>query len=146
MRTKGRQKSAQSSRSVKKGTDTYFGEHMMFDAYDANAALLWDKKLVRKTLSDLCTLLGVLELGKPLVYTVADGVLKVPGGVTGMIILAESHISIHTFPARGFLSADLYSCRHGLDQKAVADFLKKRFSATDVDITFVLRGKRYGKH
>ena len=117
----------------------------MFDAYDADTKLLWDKKLVRSTLSDVCKLLGVLELSKPLVYSVADGVLKVPGGVTGMIILAESHISIHTFPTKRFLSADIYSCRHGLDRKRVADFLKRRFRAIDVDVTFILRGKRYGR-
>ncbi len=116
----------------------------MFDAYDADTKLLWDKKLVIKTLSRLCKILGVLELSKPLVYSVQDGVLHVPGGVTGMIILAESHISIHTFPTRRFLSADIYSCKHGLNQRLVSNFLKKQFKATNVDTLFVLRGTKYG--
>jgi len=41
------------------------------------------------------------------------------------------------------LSADVYSCKHGMDQEAVANYIKENFHATDVDIMFVLRGVRY---
>ena len=123
--------------------DKYFGEHLMIDVYGADKAALWDKELVTKSLTELCNLLGVLALSEPLVTFTPDGELKVPGGVTGIIVLAESHISIHTFPARRFLSADIYSCRHNMDQEAVTTFFKNKFKSDDVDVTFVHRGTRY---
>jgi len=39
---------------------------------------------------------------------------KDPGGWSGFVIIAESHISIHTFPARRFVSIDVYTCKNGL--------------------------------
>jgi len=117
----------------------HFGEHLMIDVYGANKSV----DTVKRSLNELCDLLGVKKLSEPLVTYTPDGELKVPGGVTGVIVLAESHISIHTFPARHFLSADVYSCKHGMDQEAVANYIKENFHATDVDIMFVLRGVRY---
>jgi len=121
----------------------HFGEHLMIDVYGANKDALWSVDTVKRSLNELCDLLGVKKLSEPLVTYTPDGELKVPGGVTGVIVLAESHISIHTFPARHFLSADVYSCKHGMDQEAVANYIKENFHATDVDIMFVLRGVRY---
>ena len=68
-----------------------------------------------------------------------------PGGVTGIVVLAESHISIHTFPARRFLSADVYSCRHGMDQEAVKRFFAEKFklNLNNCEIEFIKRGTRY---
>jgi S-adenosylmethionine decarboxylase len=34
-----------------------------------------------------------------------------PGGLTGFLLLSESHLSIHTFPERGYAALDLYCCR-----------------------------------
>lgn len=121
----------------------YFGEHLMIDVYGADKDALWDKEMITESLTELCTLLGVTALSEPLVLSIPDGELKVPGGVTGMIVLAESHISIHTFPARRFVSADVYSCRHNMDRELVSGFFKKKFKTDDVDLNFVLRGTRY---
>ena len=55
-------------------------------------------------------------------------IVGVAEGVTGIVVIAESHISIHTFPARGFLSADVYSCKNGMNAKFIVAYLKKIFS------------------
>lgn len=126
-------------------TSGHFGEHLLIDAYNADKDALWDKKLIAKSLEELCDLLGVQMLCKPVVTFTPDGKLKVPGGVTGMVILAESHVSIHTFPARRFLSADIYSCKHGMDQHAVKQFFVDKFKVDldNCEIEFITRGKRY---
>ncbi|MDO8452019.1 MAG: S-adenosylmethionine decarboxylase [bacterium] len=124
----------------------HFGEHLLIDGYDADSKALFNEDLVHTCLTELCDLLGVLQLGEPLVMSIPDGTLKVPGGVTGIIVLAESHISIHTFPLRHFFSADIYSCKHDMDQIAVAVYLKKKFKCKDVDTKFILRGIRYPDH
>ena len=126
-------------------TQGYFGEHLLIDAYGANKDALWDKELIGDSLKKLCDLLEVKMLCEPVVTFTPDGELKVPGGVTGVVVLAESHISIHTFPARRFLSADVYSCRHGMDQGAVKHFFAERFKLdlNDCEVQFIKRGTRY---
>ena len=123
----------------------YFGEHLMLDAYGVDPQKLWDKSLITTAIVDLCTLLGVKMLSDVVVTYTPDGELKVPGGVTGVVVLAESHISIHTFPARRFLSADVYSCRPGMDQEAVKHFFAESFGidVSGCDLMFVRRGTRY---
>ena len=121
----------------------HFGEHLLIDGYGADPKLLFDEELVRTCLIELCDLLGVLKLTEPDVISIPNDTLKVPGGVTGVVILAESHISIHTFPRRKFFSADVYSCKKGMNQNIVANYLKKKFACEDVDLAFMLRGSRY---
>ncbi len=131
-------------RRVQMGQE-YFGEHLLIDAYGADKKALWDKRLIRKSLIRLCDLLGVKMLCKPVLTVTIDGELQVPGGVTGVVVLAESHISIHTFPSRRFLSADVYSCRHGMDQEAVKRFFAETFllDLNDCEVQFIKRGTRY---
>ncbi len=62
-----------------------------------------------------------------------------PGGVTGFLVLAESHLSVHTYPERGFAALDLYCCR------AVPPWpwearLAALLGAADVRVTRVARG------
>jgi S-adenosylmethionine decarboxylase len=47
----------------------------------------------------------------------------VPQGVTGMVLLAESHLAIHTWPETGFVSVDVYVCNFSADNTARAQHL-----------------------
>ena len=69
--------------------------------------------------------------------------MKDPGGWTGVVVIMESHISIHTFPKRGFMSADVYTCRNGLDKELITDYFKKVFGLKEVEINFIKRGTKY---
>lgn len=46
-----------------------------------------------------------------------------PQGVTGMVLLAESHLAIHTWPETGFVSVDVYVCNFNADNTAKAEYL-----------------------
>ena len=58
-------------------------------------------------------------------------------------MIAESHISIHTFPRRGFLTADIYSCKSGVNAQFFADYLKARFELVELEVQIVQRGTMY---
>ena len=88
----------------------------------------------------------MLPLMKPYVVSAPDNHAKDPGGWSGFLIIAESHISIHTFPKRQFFSADVYTCKNGIDQEYVVDFFKKKFKLKDVEKHFVRRGVKYPDH
>ena len=124
----------------------HFGEHITIDGYGGNPDLLNDKKLVRSSLDDLSSLLKMYQLGKPKVHRAPDNHMKDPGGWSGFVVIAESHISLHAFPRRRFLSADVYTCKNGLNVDFIANFFKKRFKLADMEINFVKRGKKYPNH
>lgn len=121
----------------------HFGEHLMIDGYGGEYEKLNDKELVLRCLQELPEKLGMKKLTEPEVYFAEDNGKKDPGGWSGFVVIAESHISIHTFPARGFVSIDAYTCKNGLDRMFVVDYFKEAFGITEVEENFLLRGTRY---
>ena len=79
----------------------------------------------------------------PFVEFIGGNDLKDPGGYSGFVVIAESHISIHTFPSRKFVSADVYTCTDKLNKKFVIDYFKKTFDLKKVEVNFVKRGTKY---
>lgn len=123
----------------------HFGEHVTIDGYGGKQELLNDKELVFKILDELPGKMGMGKLAQPVVYFAPGNDKKDPGGFSGFVVIAESHIAIHTFPARGFISADLYTCRNGLDVDFVINYFKEAFQLQDVEQNFIKRGMRYPK-
>ncbi len=118
----------------------------MIDGYGGDEGLLNNKDLVLSCLSELPEKLGMKALSKPEVYEAGDNGIKDPGGWSGFVVIMESHISIHTFPKRGFVSIDVYSCRNGLDVELITKYFEEVFNLQDLEINFVKRGTRYPDH
>lgn len=121
----------------------HFGEHLMIDGYGGNEQLLDDKSVVEQALSELPNMLTMRTLAAPVVYHAPANDVKDPGGWSGFVVIMESHISIHTFPKRGFVSVDVYTCKNGLDVEAVKTYFIEKFTLTDLEVNFVRRGTRY---
>ena len=121
----------------------HFGEHFMLDGYDGNYSQLNDKELVLKCLNELPEELGMSKLSTPEVYFAQGNDKKDPGGWSGFVVIAESHISVHTFPARGFVSIDVYTCKNGLDTRYMEHCFKKAFDLKKTETNFIERGLHY---
>lgn len=121
----------------------HFGEHLTIDGYGGRKELLDNKELVLKVLNELPLKIGMNKLAEPCVYQALSNDKKDPGGWTGFVVIQESHISIHTFPARGFITADLYTCRNGLDTDFIIKYFKEAFDLQDIEQNFIKRGTRY---
>lgn len=121
----------------------HFGEHLTIDGYGGNKELLNDKNIVYSCLVDLLDELGMKKLTEPVVVEAPDNGIKDPGGWSGFVIIAESHISVHTFPKRGFISADVYTCRNGLDVEAVKSYFTRVFELKELETNFIKRGMKY---
>ncbi len=63
-----------------------------------------------------------------------------PFGVSGVVLIAESHISIHTWPENGFAAADIFTCGEMQPQVAI-DIMKKDFRAKEATVKVVVRGQ-----
>lgn len=121
----------------------HFGEHITIDGYGGDPERLNSEEAVYSTLTELCDSLRMRPLMKPVVISAPDNHIKDSGGWSGFVIIAESHISIHTFPKRLFLSADVYTCQNGMDQDFVVDYFKKKFKLGSVERHFIRRGMKY---
>ena len=121
----------------------HFGEHVTIDGYGGNPELLNNKDLILTCFTELREKLGMHALIEPVIVEAFDNGIKDPGGWSGFVIIAESHISVHSFPNRRFISADVYTCQNGLDVDKVINFFKDTFELKDVETHFVKRGTKY---
>lgn len=121
----------------------HFGEHLTLDGYGGSYEKLNDRELVLRCLHDLPEKLGMRKLAEPVVYAAEDNGIKDPGGWSGFVVIAESHISIHTFPARRFVSIDAYTCKNGMDAETAITYFKEQFGLEETETNLVIRGKNY---
>jgi len=64
------------------------------------------------------------------------------GGVSGVAVLAESHISIHTWPEESFAALDVFMCGDTEPNKAI-DVLREAFQPTEINVQTVKRGQGF---
>ncbi len=62
------------------------------------------------------------------------------GGISGVAVLAESHISVHTWPEKNFAAFDVFMCGHAKPENAVTVF-KNYFKPSDIDVNHLCRGE-----
>lgn len=106
----------------------------MVDAYGCDAEALRSREtldaLVAQVLRDLA-----LTAVAPAVWHRFPG----PGGLTGVVVLAESHLTCHTFPERGFAAFNLYCCRPRAPWPWALE-LTRRLGAAQVSVVAHERG------
>ena len=110
--------------------------------YDCSPEVLNDKHLVLTILNTLPERLGMRKLIEPVVTFAQPNGKRDPGGWSGFVMIQESHISIHTFIQRRFVTVDMYSCKQ-FDAQESIHYLKGIFKTTDVECALVVRGKKY---
>ena len=122
-----------------------FGYHLTLDLYNCNPKLLGNMEHCYKALNETVSLLKMKALTPPFVISASSNEIsggKDPGGFSGFVIIAESHISLHTFIKRGFASIDVYSCVK-FDKTLATRYFIKTFESKDEEINFIKRGSRY---
>jgi S-adenosylmethionine decarboxylase proenzyme len=63
-----------------------------------------------------------------------------PFGVSGVVVIAESHLAIHTWPEHGYAAVDVFTCGDTLEPGPAAKYIAARFRAGRCDIREVRRG------
>ena len=122
------------------------GLHIIADLYNCQKGeLLASSQKLRDLCVKSCQDTGLTVLGDHFVqFDGADGITQ-DGGATGAVVLAESHLAIHTWPERDGATLDVYVCNYTADntQKAesVYQTLIKALKPADVMIERVQRGK-----
>ena len=66
-----------------------------------------------------------------------------PQGVSGVVVIAESHLSIHTWPEDGYAALDVFTCGNKEIGDKVVQNLVRSFQTDDYSIMYVMRGVDY---
>ncbi len=109
------------------------GSHMLIDMEDVAINKLIDVKFIENVLLTACEKAGATILNH---YFHKFGG---EGGVTGIVALAESHMSIHTWPEYGFASIDIFMCGESIPDKAL-QYIEESFSPGSMDVKNIGRG------
>jgi S-adenosylmethionine decarboxylase len=115
-----------------------FGPHLMLDGYGCDQSKLQDLDLVYGLLEELPARIGMTRLMPPYVFRYA-GARPEDWGLSGFVLIAESHISIHTFPEKSFVSVDIFSCR-AFDADLAARALRSALGMARVETRVLDRG------
>mgnify|MGYP003327438536 FL=1 len=102
-------------------TDTV-GKHCILELYDCDCAKLDDEDFVRTALSN-----AALRAGATLLNLISHHFQ--PHGVTGLALLAESHISIHSWPESGYAAVDVFTCGDHTMPESACRVLVEEFGA-----------------
>lgn len=109
------------------------GAHVLADFWGCQFEKLDDAELLMNSLRQAALSAKMTILGE-------ESYKFSPQGFTGLLLLSESHISIHTYPERGYAAIDVYTCGGGMTQKAI-DFLKEVLEPAQVHEMQVRRGQ-----
>ena len=104
--------------------------HIIFDVTNADAKLLSDEDFVFHLLIDVPKLVKMKVLSGPNLVRDYD---KSNLGISGFAIISFSHVSIHTFSAKGQALVDIFSCRP-FDCEKVRKYLYGKFNVTSDEV------------
>jgi S-adenosylmethionine decarboxylase len=115
--------------------------HLIVDGFRGNPEKLASEELVRGLLDRYPESIGMLKMAPPYVQRYV-GSMSEDWGISGFVLIAESHIAIHTFPERGHVWVDVFSCK-GFDEAEVIRGVEETFELCETRTRVLERGLEY---
>ncbi|MEW5784785.1 MAG: adenosylmethionine decarboxylase [Bacillota bacterium] len=109
------------------------GRHILAEFYGCPADKLDDPAQIKQEM-----LAAALEAGAEVVETVFHQFS--PQGVSGVVVISESHLAIHTWPEFGYAAVDIFTCGQTVDPWVSCNYLKQKFSAQNMTAREIKRG------
>ncbi len=113
-----------------------WGYLQSINLYDADEELIKDKKHIAKTLLELCKVIDMKPFKRPFVYRFGNGALE---GVSGMLFIETSSITIHCDEEENRVFVDIFSCK-GFNYETALNFVRHAFLAKDYKQFILERG------
>ena len=112
---------------------TSLARHTLLELHACDPAILANSDALRPLLLD-----AVRAGGATIVTEIFHNFS--PHGVSGVIVIAESHVAIHTWPEHGYAAVDIFSCSPTLDQAAMGTCIAKALGAARSESRVIERG------
>ncbi|RMH68562.1 MAG: adenosylmethionine decarboxylase [Gemmatimonadetes bacterium] len=125
-------------------TTNAFGPHLMLDLNGCNPEKLKDFDLIFDILNELPDKIGMTKITQPYVFKYS-GLVPEDKGITGFVVIAESHISIHTFQEKDYVFIDLFSCKD-FDYEYAKEYLINVFESKNPMVYTTMRGLDFPRH
>ena len=118
-----------------------FGVHLTMDGYMCNEAILASPAEIYDFLDQFPEQIDMTKIAGPYI-TDYDAPNEMDSGITGVVIIAESHISVHTFPRKRYVSVDVFSCKP-FDVWGAAEIIKNVFVMQKAEMKVFDRGQEF---
>jgi len=113
------------------------GHHYIVEASGCDPDIISDVGKVQRIL------VRAAELAGATVWAVSFSKFP-PQGVSGVVVISESHVSIHTWPEYGYGAIDIYTCGSHVDPEKAIEYAVEAFKASSSHITEITRGIEEG--
>ena len=109
------------------------GRHLLLELFSCDEKVLDDLDTIEVFMKEAARVSGA---------TIVESVFHrfEPHGISGVVVVAESHLAIHTWPEHGYAAVDFFTCGAGIDYWQAHDYLKKAFGAADSEVKEIKRG------
>lgn len=109
------------------------GRHILAEFYGCTPEILNNTDSIKRDM-----VAAALEAGAEVRETVFHRFS--PQGVSGVVVISESHLAIHTWPEFGYAAVDVFTCGQTVDPWVSCDYLKQKFSAKNMTAREIKRG------
>jgi len=109
------------------------GTHLLVELRDCNPEILTDLNRVKEAL------VSAAKEAKATIIDVSFHEFS-PFGISGMVVIAESHLSIHTWPEYTYAAVDIFTCGDVIKPEVAAYYLINRFESKNPSIVELKRG------
>lgn len=116
-----------------------YGQHLILDCYGANKEKLHCIETLFRFLDTLPAKIGMQKIGPPQIACFDDEDIK---GVTGIVMIVTSHISIHTYSNKCCFFMDVFSCKD-FNTAILVKYIEGFFDVKSIDIQEVVRGAQF---
>jgi S-adenosylmethionine decarboxylase proenzyme len=110
------------------------GRHLLLELYSCNVNILNKTEAVKNILVE-----AALAANATIIETSFHHFS--PQGVSGVVVIAESHLTIHTWPEHQYAAVDVFICNETINTKKIERILVNKFEAKRFNSSFHLRGK-----
>lgn len=115
--------------------------HLIVDGFGADPEKLQDLEFLFGLLDQYPSRIGMTKIMPPYVFRYV-GSKPEDWGLSGVVLIAESHISIHTFPDHAYINIDIFSCK-AFDADAAIAYMQQQFCLSRVETKVLERGLEY---
>ena len=114
------------------------GTQLIIEMHDCHTESFDDLEWVKQTL---------IEAAKRAQATIVDVMFHKfsPIGISGVVVISESHFAIHTWPEHRYAALDIFTCGTVLDSNAAIAYITQHFRSTHYEVTSLSRGLMYPK-
>ncbi|WP_165778795.1 adenosylmethionine decarboxylase [Leptospira perolatii] len=109
------------------------GKHVIAEFYECDRETINNHELVEDIMLKAVDLSGATTV-KSVFHRFS------PYGVSGVVVVSESHFAIHTWPEYGYCAIDVFTCGDLIDNQAALEYLKERFGAQSISVVEMKRG------